>query len=180
MDFDVRIFEFIHGLAGRSDALDIFGIFLAKYLGYFLILIVIGMIFIDKSSRARLYKLFFLTFTLLVSFGFIKGVMNFLWYRPRPFIEFSFEPLVTGIASSSFPSGHATIYFTLAMFVYLIVSQAWGKWFFFFAFLIGVGRVFVGVHYPVDVLAGIGIGILVPFIAKPLFARFAPIKRSLS
>jgi len=79
--------------------------------------------------------------------------------RARPFAALSevhkliaFEP-----AYDSFPSGHATITFALA-FMIARVDRDWGAAFLILAVLTALGRVFVGVHYPLDILGGALVG----------------------
>jgi undecaprenyl-diphosphatase len=64
---------------------------------------------------------------------------------------------------SSFPSKHATISFLLATFVFLL-NKKLGFLFLVFAVLVSTGRVFVGVHYPSDILVGAIFGILIGFL----------------
>ncbi len=60
--------------------------------------------------------------------------------------------------SLSFPSAHATNIFAQAMLLtFLYPKQA--IWFFIFASLIGYSRIYVGVHYPIDVVGGVIFGI---------------------
>ena len=75
----------------------------------------------------------------------------------------------------SFTSSHATNHFALAFFFLLTLGRRMGGWrwlFLFWAASIAYGQVYVGVHYPVDVLVGamIGsmIGIGVAFLYKSL------------
>lgn len=81
--------------------------------------------------------------------------------RVRPCNDQTFEPTVvnrvpcgTGL---SFPSAHASDHFTIALFLCLVFKHN-GKWIWPFAILwaalICYAQVYVGVHYPVDVLAG--------------------------
>jgi undecaprenyl-diphosphatase len=85
--------------------------------------------------------------------------------RPRP----DLVPHLSGVYTSSFPSGHsmiaATVYLTLgallarttqrlATRIFCILTAA------FITLLVGVSRVFMGVHYPTDVLAGWMAGLL--------------------
>lgn len=64
----------------------------------------------------------------------------------------------------SFTSSHATNHFGFAMFVFLTTRHfmgKWSRWLFVWAATISYGQVYVGVHYPVDILMGalLGMGI---------------------
>lgn len=58
----------------------------------------------------------------------------------------------------SFPSGHTAAAFALAVAMYAVLP-AWGPLFVVTALLVGWGRMYLGVHYPIDVLAGACIGL---------------------
>lgn len=61
----------------------------------------------------------------------------------------------------SFTSSHATNHFGFAMFVFLTTRHLfgnWGKWLFVWAATISYGQVYVGVHYPIDILFGALLG----------------------
>lgn len=85
--------------------------------------------------------------------------------RARPAVV---EHLVE-VSSASFPSGHAAnsalIYLTIALIVMQIVPQRGARWFLFAATIalvtvIGISRLYLGVHWPSDVLAGWSAGSL--------------------
>ncbi len=85
----------------------------------------------------------------------------------------NFIPLISQSSKeASFPSGHATFYFALATIVYFYNKKV-GIWFFIVSFFIAVARVFVGVHWPSDILAGALLGILMGYILNWLFRNHA-------
>lgn len=100
----------------------------------------------------------------LISSQFLKNTI----FRLRP----CQDPSVAGMLrffinycpiSSSFTSSHATTHFAQATFFYLTLRQTsrWWMLAFLWAFLIAYGQIYVGVHYPFDVLCGsiLGCGI---------------------
>jgi membrane-associated phospholipid phosphatase len=87
--------------------------------------------------------------------------------------------------SSSFTSSHATNHFAVSMFIYMTLKKDIGKWLrliFLWAFIIIYAQVYVGVHYPVDVvcgaLLGLGIGYMWSFIFKRNYSLHSPITTS--
>ncbi|MGI4750458.1 MAG: phosphatase PAP2 family protein [Janthinobacterium lividum] len=99
--------------------------------------------------------------------------------RVRPCNDPKFEPTVinrvpcgTGL---SFPSAHASDHFAIAIFLCMAFGQNW-RWIWFFAVfwaaLICYAQVYVGVHYPIDVLTGAAFGALVGLLYGLVYKRF--------
>ena len=77
--------------------------------------------------------------------------------------------------SGSFPSSHASNHFALGVFFLLTLRRYFGKlaWLFIlWAATISYGQIYVGVHYPTDIIAGAILGSLVGGIVYFLFTRF--------
>ncbi|HEV8249842.1 MAG TPA: phosphatase PAP2 family protein [Gaiellaceae bacterium] len=96
--------------------------------------------------------------------------------RSRPFVvEPQPPPLLLGVRGDSFPSAHAATSFAAAV---LLTRWLPGRWpvLFVLAVAIAYSRVYVGVHYPGDVLAGAALGVLVA-IALPRLVTALPRRR---
>lgn len=87
--------------------------------------------------------------------------------RARPFVALPDTQLLIPMDHlyDSFPSGHAALSFALAYIVFKH-DRDWGIAFFILAAVVAVSRVFVGVHFPVDVLFGAVVGILAGWIVQ--------------
>ncbi|WP_260986470.1 phosphatase PAP2 family protein [Paenibacillus xylanexedens] len=83
--------------------------------------------------------------------------------HPRPFVEGPVHQLVAHVPDPSFPSKHASFVFALAAASFFI-GRRFGLWMLLLAVLTGVSRVYVGVHYPGDILGGFLLGSLISVI----------------
>lgn len=84
--------------------------------------------------------------------------------RPRPFVAHSsIHAFLSHAADPSFPSDHATAAFAIAVAV-AVRQRLWGSVLLVLAAVLSVGRVFLGLHYPSDVVAGALLGTLVASI----------------
>lgn len=168
-----ELFRLIFQFAHRSSFLDQVGIFLANYLAYILILAAGVLIFYKHDWRERLFYLIAGALSVVVGRGVIGSSLHFFYPALRPFEVLDIEPLFRS-SGFSFPSGHAMILFAVSMIVFYI-SRRWGFWFFILASVNGVARVFSGVHFPLDILAGAAIGVLSGFLVftflKPYLLR---------
>lgn len=73
---------------------------------------------------------------------------------------------------SSFPSDHALVSFCLATGLW-IVSRRLGFWALIYAALISFPRIYIGAHYPTDILAGAGLGVVIAYMSK-----LAPVRKT--
>ncbi len=170
MSIDLCLFQYINGLAGKSVCLDSLAIFFAEYLQYFLMAVLF--FFLIKNFKKYLPMVIVgLSASMLARFG-IAEMIRFFWHRARPFVENSVNLLLNHDNSYSFPSGHAAFFFALSAVIYHYNKKT-GIIFFVVSLLISVSRVFCGVHWPLDILGGIIVGIFSAWLALLLGRRMS-------
>ncbi len=124
-----------------------------------LIAAVVGHLLMVRHAPAAL-----LVLAATVGGALLSGLLKGAYARPRPDIV----PHLAPVTSSSFPSGHAmlaaVVYLTLGAMLARLVEGRWAKRYFvavaiLLAMIVGASRVYLGVHYPSDVLAGWAAGL---------------------
>ncbi len=76
--------------------------------------------------------------------------------------------------NGSFTSSHAANHFGIAMFIYITMRNIWGNYtylFFIWAALISYAQVYVGVHYPFDILGGAIVGCAAGYFSAKIFTK---------
>ena len=98
--------------------------------------------------------------------------------RPRPFRALpQVDPLLHGTLGASFPSGHAATSFAGATFLALAAPRL-APALFALAAAVAYSRVYVGVHYPLDVVAGAVLGAAVTLVFRALGPRAGALLRA--
>lgn len=164
-DLNLSLFNFIHNASGRGFFLDAAGIFIAEYIPYIIFLAFLWLAVLQIGWRSKLFFLSEAFIALILSRGLITEIIRFFYYSPRPFEVLGFQPLIQE-SLGSMPSGHAAFFFALSIIIYFY-NRRWGIWFFIVSILISLARIFVGVHWPIDIVAGAAIGIF-----SALFVRW--------
>lgn len=155
---DLNIFRSINGLAGHWSALDAFAIFMAAYSQYVWFAVLAGLGLRSLLHRTRSWMLLTLG---VGAAGAARWSAKMLIARTRPYqVLTGVHPLIAAPideVQQSFPSGHATFFFALATVLYAY-DRRLGRWAFAAAVVMGMSRVYVGVHWPSDILGGALIG----------------------
>lgn len=128
----------------------VFRILFASLIVYALIL---------DGARGR-WAVLFLVLTLVVSDQVNSFVLKELFARPRPCLELSDVRLLVDCGGGkSFPSSHAVNTAAAAVVIGYFYPKA--IWYLLgLAFLVSYSRIYVGAHYPFDVLAGTSLGLV--------------------
>jgi len=101
--------------------------------------------------------------------------------RPRPFLDHKLpQVLVEGKTDYSFVSDHATLTMAVAVGIFM-VNRKMGLIGIATAFFAAFSRVYMGVHYPTDVIGGIALGTAVALLLAPLaLALLTPLTRAVA
>jgi undecaprenyl-diphosphatase len=172
---DVNLFHDINGLAGRYAWLDLLGVFAARWL-IFAIAAAAAWPWLSSLARhasrreERHARLMALAAVLAAAMSFVfNWLFSLVRFRHRPFSVLEDVHLIVPapLTPHSFPSSHAAIAFALA-FTVLLARRSYGWALLVLAAFVAFGRVYVGVHYPLDVVAGLLVGLLCAALAVRL------------
>jgi membrane-associated phospholipid phosphatase len=103
----------------------------------------------------------------------LAGLLKLANGRPRPPVRYPEPHALIGVPhDASFPSGHASTSFACATVLVAFAPRLAPLWA-ILACAVAYSRVYVGVHYPADVLAGAALGTLVALGVLVLWRRYA-------
>jgi undecaprenyl-diphosphatase len=153
-----QLFTVINGRAGRLDGLDDVMEFAAQRLIY-VVFLASAVVLASMAWRRQWRGVLSVGAALVLGFG-AALVVSRLSGEVRPFQTHRVHQLIAHEPGASMPSDHATAAFTLAAAVGVFAHRVWGLLLAVAAVLIGVARVWVGVHYPGDIVAGAAIATL--------------------
>jgi undecaprenyl-diphosphatase len=161
MSLDLWLFELINGLAGKTPVLDqVMRALVSDYVGPTLqVLGLLGVWFEGHSAdkRRENQRAVLRAAVALILSGALVGLCNLFYFRDRPFRYHEVNLLFYYPTDSSFPSNSVAVVFSFATAIWL-QNRRWGLPMMILAAGFAISRVYCGVHYPADVLAGFILG----------------------
>ncbi|GMA97260.1 hypothetical protein PIPA1_00600 [Pelosinus sp. IPA-1] len=160
MFYDNTLLFMINGLSGHSVWVDKVIMILSEYGPVVFSLYLISLWFSGNSTdeltenRKRALYAFFAA---MLAMG-MNQLISHIWYRNRPYLDQPVNRLLQGAQDASFPSDHAAGAFSIAGS--LFGRTAGSNLLMAFAILVALSRVYVGLHYPSDILGGMTTGLV--------------------
>lgn len=150
--------------------LDKIMIFISSLGNKGMIWIAIGVLFLLFGFRKKIWRSrgLLVLLSLAVNFLACNMVLKPLVDRTRPYYVLDYTPLIPPVGDPSFPSGHTSASFAAATAIYCI-NKKWGIAAYLLAAVMGFSRLYLGVHFPTDVLFGAVVGMVAAKIVVYIF-----------
>lgn len=169
-NLNVQIFQWIHAGAGDRPVVDGLAVFFAEGGPYLLaVLFVVLWFFVGKTKKSALLEA---TWAAIIGL-LVNQLIGLFYFHPRPHMVGLCTPLFPHGPETSFPSDHATLMFAAAF--YLLMVRRWaasGLPLLTVTVLTAWGRVYGGIHFPLDMAGSLVVGLgsvgLTRLVAKPL------------
>ncbi|UAC48853.1 undecaprenyl-diphosphatase [Bacillus aquiflavi] len=169
---DEKMFRAINRFSGHLPLLDMLMIFISKKVRYVFILVLIFKYYQSSAHKNEaVHATRSALFALLILF-FIK----LFYFKPRPFVKRRVGILIPSKMDSSFPSKHTMLTFAVSTAIFLherVLGAILGG----LATLTGFSRVWLGHHYPSDVLGSALIGSLTSMLTGCTFSKNKNLKQ---
>lgn len=175
-DVLIWIHQNLHGALG-NDIIPYF-----RKANFWIPLYVVLVVFFIKWWRAKAFiPVLFLVASVglsdLISVHVFKN--NIQRLRPCHFLvsDPQFEPLINCGGQYGFVSSHAANHMAMAVFLVMLFQTGGNKWryaWLAWAVLIGFSQVYVGVHYPLDVICGFLLGGFIGWTLSKIMKRYFP------
>lgn len=166
--FNLNLFQALNASEAASDWTVKAAIFVANDLFYIIVLMFL-IAWFKGSLQVKKHIIKAAFFTLL---AFIIGkIISSYFYYPRPFVMEIGRTLIDHAPSGSFPSSHMLFFSTIA-FSFIFSKKSIGLVFLIMAWSVAWARIYLGVHFPLDMLGAFTIAFLLNLLGMPLWKEY--------
>jgi len=102
----------------------------------------------------------------------ISQFISYFFYTPRPFVMEVGTTLIQHKPTGSFPSNHMTIFSSIAFAYYFSAQREIGKLLLLISWLVAWSRVYVGVHFPIDMFGAFFLALFVNISGLTLWNKY--------
>jgi undecaprenyl-diphosphatase len=169
-DVNIDAFRMINDLGKQYTALNPTFVFLAEYMVALLALATLLYWFTRKERNRMMGICAVVSFVIAELLGKAAGHLH---SNNQPFAELpDVNQLIDKAVGNSFPSDHTILFFSFCITFWLFRGK-WGFLWGLLALIVGISRIWVGVHYPADVVAGALIASLSAYLVYQIVPRLS-------
>lgn len=172
MDFtelNLHLFEWFNASNHAHEMTIRFAIFIANDL-FYIMLLFFGFYWLrgNFTIKKQIVKAFIFTTVALL----ISQIISHSFYHPRPFVMEVGHTLIYHSPNGSFPSDHMLIFSTIAFSYFFSEKRNLGIILILLAWLVAWSCVYLGVHFPLDMLGAFSLAFILNFFGLALWNRF--------
>ena len=180
---DRSVFDSINSLAGNSAVID----WLARlgaddHVIPIALVFLVALVLLTARNRRERRSAFYCVLCTLLAAALSVAVLYLLnthFFRPRPFSSRAVNLLFYHNTDSSFPSNPAALTFALS-FAVLFYRRKLGMAMLALSLYMSLCRIVVGVHYPLDIVGGLLLGLACALLANAAESLYRPVVRWLT
>lgn len=176
-EWNVHLFRLINDTGKEFTFLNPIMAFIAEYTVILLAMSMVVFWFTKDRKNKMMVFCGVLSFIFSELLGSIAAKMH---WNTQPFDELdNVNKLITKAVDNSFPSDHTILFFSICMTFWLF-RRGWSLIWIVLAIVVGISRIWVGVHYPADVFVGASISIISATLVYLLIPRIRLVQKILS